>query len=425
MAQWDRKYNPSILVQGLEKSRSINSEGRTQFSGFGIMTISPKLEAMICMNSEITLEDKHGIVQQSIFNAGNRGTLSLETILAEINKLERGYLSSQEHNYIIATSLSIDKNRHKFSNLKIGNNKITFSASLPKSFVKAINNQQSVISFTIKKKLPSNYLQARISVRAKSVCWAVETALDSLNFFRGMLNYVINYGQQTFSFGEANRKPINKILLGPIHTLHKPNGEIAVKDIHWFEEEYQEPLQPYYDTSIVNSVAQFDRIIKAVNKIRINVQKSKIKEELQNAILLYNNALDSYNYEVSYIKLWAALELLTATGQDDNHKVTIRRAAFIFNNPEQERMHLELLRNFRNNLVHRGYMNAKLEIFVYDLKLYVEKLLRFLIFNQSRFESFSDIGYLLDRNIEPDRLDKDSKLINFARKLNKSRNPNK
>ena len=425
MAQWDRRYNPSILVQELEKSRSINSEGRAQFGGFGIMTISPKLEAMICINPEITLEDKHEIVQQSIFNVANSGVLLPEAILVEINRLEKDYLSSRKHNYIIATSLSIDKYRHKLSNLQIDNNKITFSVSLPKSFVKAIKDQQSVISFTVEKKLPSNYLQARIFVRAKSVYWAVETALDSLNFFRGMLNYVINYGQQTFSFGVANRKPINKILLGPIHTLHKPNGEIAVKDIHWFEEEYQESLQPYYDNSIVNSVAQFDRIIKTVYEIRKNIQKSKIKEELRNAILLYNNALDSYNYEVSYIKLWAALELLTATGQDDNHKVTIRRAAFIFNNPEQEKMHLELLRNFRNNLVHRGYMNAKLEIFVYDLKLYVEKLLRFLIFNQSRFESFSDVGYFLDRNIEPDKLDQNSKLINFAKKINKSRNPNK
>jgi hypothetical protein len=86
MARWDRKYNPSVLVQELEKSRSINSEGKAQFGGFGIMTISPKLEAMLSMNPEITLEDKHEIVQQSIFNVGNSGALSPKAILAEINR---------------------------------------------------------------------------------------------------------------------------------------------------------------------------------------------------------------------------------------------------------------------------------------------------------------------------------------------------
>jgi len=424
MAQWGKKYNPSILVQALEKSRSINNEGKVQFGGFGIMTISPKLEAMICMNSEITLEDKHEIVQQSIFNVGNSGVLSPEAILAEINKLEKDYLSSREQNYILATSLSVNKDYHKLPNIRIDKNRITFSASLPKSFIKAIGNQQS-ISFHMRKKLPFNYLCARVAVNAKSIYWAVEKALGALNIFRGILNFVINYGQQTFSFGVTNRKPINQILLGPIHTLHKPNGEVAIQDFFWYEEEYQESLQPYHNNTVVNNVRQFDWIIKSVYEIRKNIQKSKIREELQNAILLYNDALDSYNYEVSYIKLWAALELLTATGQDDSHKVTIRRAAFIFNDPDQEKMHLELLRNFRNNLVHRGYMNAKLEIFVYDLKLHVEQLLRFLIFNQSRFESFGDVGYLLDRNIEPDKLDKNSELINFAKKINNSRNPNK
>ena len=274
MAQWHRKYNPSILVQELEKSRSINSEGKAQFDGFGMMTISPKLQEMICMNSEITHEDKHGIVMQSIFNAG-RDTLTAETILTEINQLEGAYLSSCEHNYIVVTSLSIDKNHHKLPNVKIDDNKINFSASLPKSFAKAIDNMQSIIYFTNKKKLPSDYLQARVSVRAKSVYLAAEKALDSLNFFRGILNFAINFGGQTFSFGGGYNKPINRILLGPIHTLHKPNGEIAVKDVHWFEQGYQEPLQPYYDISIVNSIAKFDRIMKAVNKIYKNIKKSK------------------------------------------------------------------------------------------------------------------------------------------------------
>jgi len=263
-----------------------------------------------------------------------------------------------------------------------------------------------------------------ISVRAKSLNKAVENALDSLNFFRGILNFIINFGVQTFSFGGANQKPINRILLGPTHTLHKPNGEIAVKDGYWFEREYREPIQLYYETSVVNSIPKFESIIKNVSKIQKILKKSKMREELQNAILLYNNALDSYDYESSYIKLWAVLELLTATGQDDNHKVTIRRAAHIFRNPEREKTSLELLRNFRNNLVHRGYITGKLEIFLYNLKLYVEMLLRFLIFNQSRFENFNDVGYLLDKSLDLDKLNKESKLINYAKKINKARKLN-
>src|SRR3989339_1212130 len=137
MAKWYKQYNPVPLIKELEKSRSINNEGNVQFSGFGIMTALPKLEAMICLNQEITLEDKHGIVQQSIFNVGRRGELLSENILTEINRLEKDYLSFREQNYILATSLSIDNCYHKLSSLQIDNNRITFSASLPKSFAKS------------------------------------------------------------------------------------------------------------------------------------------------------------------------------------------------------------------------------------------------------------------------------------------------
>jgi len=417
MAQWNKKYNPVPLIQELEKSRSINDEGKAQFGGFGIMTASPKLEAMIRLNPEITLEDKHGIVQQSIFNVGRKGRLSSNAILGEIKKLEKEYLSSRQQNYILATSLSVHSYYHTLPNVQIDNNRITFSKSLPKSFVKVISNQQHINFFTREKKLPSKYLCVRIAVRAKSTHQATEKALSSLNVFRGMLNYCVNYGQQSFSFGGMSRKPINKILLGPIHTLHKPNGKMAVDDLFWFEEGYRQPLRPYHN----NTIGQFDKILKLIREIRKNIQKTKIREKLQDAILLYNDALDTYNYEISYIKLWAVLELLTATGQDDNHKVTIRRTAFIFNDPEGEKVHLELLRNFRNELVHRGYMNAKLELFVYDLKLYVEKLLRFLIFNNSKFRSFGDVGYLLDRSTNFEELNKKAGLVKLAQNLNKQR----
>jgi len=424
MAKWYKQYNPVPLIKELEKSRSINNEGNVQFSGFGIMTALPKLEAMICLNQEITLEDKHGIVQQSIFNVGRRGELLSENILTEINRLEKDYLSFREQNYILATSLSIDNCYHKLSSLQIDNNRITFSASLPKSFAKSISSQQDIKFFAGGKEIPPKYLYVRIAVRAKSIYRATEKALNSLNVFRGLLNYAVNYGQQSFSFGETSRKPINKILLGPIHTLHKPNGKIDI-DVFWFEEGYRAPVQPYYDNSLRRygdkTVKRFDEILKFAHGIRKNIKKSKISKKLLDALLLYNDALDNYDYEVSYIKLWAVLELLTATGQEDGYKVTVRRAAFIFSNPEVEKVHLELLRDFRNELVHRGHRNAKLEIFVYDLKLYVERLLHFLIFNYSKFSSFDDVGYLLDRTTNLEELSRKVKLVNFAKKLNRHR----
>jgi hypothetical protein len=290
MAEWNKQHNPVSLIRELEKTRSINPEGNVQFGGFGIMTASPKLEAMIAINPEITLEDKHGIVQQSIFNAGRKGKLSPMAILAEITKLEKEYLSSRLQHYVLASSISIDNYYHKLPNLQINKNRITFTRNFPKDFAKAIRNDSHIDFFSRIRSLPSKYLCTRIAVRAKSVHQAVNKALLSLNLYRGILNFRINYGQQSFSFGGTSQKPINKILLGPIHTLHKPNGKMAINDLFWFEPEYREPLQPYHN----NIVGEFDKILKFVEEIRRIIPKSKISEKLQDAILLYNDALDSY-----------------------------------------------------------------------------------------------------------------------------------
>ena len=161
--------------------------------------------------------------------------------------------------------------------------------------------------------------------------------------------------------------------------------------------------------------------MKSVSEIRRYIENGPLKEELKNALMLYNDALDCSNYEIAYIKLWSALELLTGTEPGDSYDKTIKRAAFIYQDLETHKASLGLLRQFRNNLVHRGHMNAKLEIFVYDLKLYVEQMFRFIVYSHSKFGSFSDIGYFLDCVTDLKELDRQRNLLNLARDFNKKR----
>ena len=229
MAKWEKKCKPDPLIKNLKESCSVNNEGNVQFSGFAIMADAPKLEAMIHLNQEITLEDKHGIVQQAIFNMGRKNNLSSKTILmTEIKKLEREFLASPQQNYVLSTSISLNSFHHMLPNMQINKNRITFTTCLPRSFTRSIREQDRVASFLSGKKLPSQYLRARIAVRAKGIHQATEVALSSLNFFRALLNYRLNFGQQSFSFGGTSRKPINKILLGLSipHSLNSCNWRV-------------------------------------------------------------------------------------------------------------------------------------------------------------------------------------------------------
>jgi len=411
MANWKDRHNPDPFIKKMETTRSVKDDGQVQFSGMDIMTVPAQLENIIELNSLVTQEDKHTIVWSAIRNAGKKGALSSGSVIGEIEKLEKEYLSTREQKFILISTLSISSQKHKLPNLQIDRNRITFSPKIAKNFIKHIAENQNIKWHIRENKIPNDYTWAMITVSAKSIHAATQKALRSLNLFRGKLNYLINYGNRSFSYGNKP-KPINKIRYGPIHTLHKPNGKL-VDDIFWYEEECFEIAKAYHD----NIAGRFDKMMNFLSDFRKQLSKSKIKNTLENAILLYNAALDSYSFDTAFIKLWATLELLTGTGRD-SYDTTVKRTAFIFKDVEAIKSHLNILRDCRNDIAHKGYMEGEKEIFLYDLKLYVEQLIRFLLWDVKGLKDFGEIKQLLDSCPDKNGLIQSKKEIKSKLKIN-------
>jgi len=412
MAKWKDKSNPDPFIKKMEMTRSIKDDGNVQFSGNYIMTVPAHLENITELNPLITQEDKHIIVWSAIRNAGKRGVLTSNSVLDEIQKLEKEYLSTKEQKFILISTLSLNSRNHVLPNLKIDCGQITFSPKTAEKYIKHIEANRDILWHIGENKIPNNYTWVMVTVLAKSIYSASEKALRSLSLYRGMLNYLINYGWRSYSSGNKP-KPINKIRFGPIHTLHKPNGKL-VDDIFWFEEECFELAKAYDD----NTVGHFDKIMTYFFEDRKQLSISKIKDVLENAVLLYNSALDSYSFDTSFIKLWATLELLTGTTSHDNYDITVKRTAFIFKDNESIKAHLNILRDCRNNLVHKGYMEGKKEILLYDLKLYVEHLINFLLWRVKGLSNFEEYKQLLDSSTDKNALFQNKKDIEKKLKIN-------
>ena len=403
----------------METARSVKSDGQVQFSGMDILIVPAQLESIVELNPLVTQEDKHTIVWRAIRNAGKKRALSSGSVIKEIRVLEKEYLSAREEKFILVSTLSINSQRHKLPNMQIDCNRITFSLNTAKTFITHIVENHNIKLHLRGNRMPNDYTWAMTTVSAKSIHSATQKALRSLNLFRGQLNYSINYRTRTFSYGKK-QQPVNKIRYGPIHTLHKPNGKL-VDDVFWYEEESFDLAKAYHN----NIAGNFDRIITALFDYRKQLRKSKIKDILEDAILLYNAALDSYSFGTAFIKLWATLELLTGTGRD-NYSITVKRTAFIYKDVGAEKDHLNILRDCRNNIVHKGYMEGQKEILLYDLKLYVEHLISFLLWKTQSLKNFGEVKQLMDSC--PDKnglikskkeLEKKLKINNMAQKLHK------
>ena len=129
---------------------------------------------------------------------------------------------------------------------------------------------------------------------------------------------------------------------------------------------------------------------------------------IEGALGRYVRALDAFDAEESFLKLWATLEYLTLKHRSEE---TVGRASFITKEPEYHRQVLTNLGHLRNRAVHGGEASQQRETHIYQLKQYVENLLDFHFRESRHFDRPEEATEVLD--LPPNS----SKLRNMRRRL--------
>ena len=127
--------------------------------------------------------------------------------------------------------------------------------------------------------------------------------------------------------------------------------------------------------------------------------------EFREVFVRYARALDGIDFDSTFLKLWALLELLTVT-TSARYDQTINRALFVFQEQELNRVLLEHLRDYRNATVHDAMSTDLVHDFNWQLKQYVDALIRFHIMFSGRFETWTEAGAFLDLPRDPETLKK-------------------
>ena len=226
-------------------------------------------------------------------------------------------------------------------------------------------------------------------------------------------NLALNRGSN-LRISSGKRQPVNRFVLGPIHTLHTTSGKLATNS-WWYQTEYQGPVSAYDPGD-----SKADRLFKFTDTVRQDLRKSQYKEPLAACLLRYVRALDTPDWEDSYLRLWGVLEQLTNTGIQDNYKVTIRRASFIWKDRKYAQQILTHLRDYRNRAVHAGTESQDIETYMYQLKRIVEALIEFHLRNRFRFETISEVAEFMDLPDDDKELGRRLKIIKAAKLLHGS-----
>ena len=408
---WNNQYDPSDLAKYIEECKKVDDSGNVSYVGFHFREYAVLFYSMLNFPNSVPENEGRRIAEQAIFKAGNAGKVTPRRLLAEANRLAQKYIQLPLKRYVLITTLSLSP-WTQLRNTRMGNATIIFEASLPDRYQNGRLHVVEKAKHCLLAKPPADYLFARVHVSAKSCHEAVNLAFDTLDLIKGILNW--SYNRRYLSrISSGKRTPINKIVLGPLHTLHYPSGKPATEN-WWYQPEYCYAIPPYDPSSQdIASMTSFFR------DVRSRLAKSDYQEVLEQAIVRYGRALDMIDWDACFLKLWSVLELLTDSCQDSSNS-TIRRTAYIYKDREFALQVLKHLRDHRNRSVHADANSSEIETYLYQLKGFVEHLLSFHLKSAHGFASIKDAAKFLDLPSDKDAIEGQIRLLQYAQRFRHS-----
>jgi hypothetical protein len=173
---------------------------------------------------------------------------------------------------------------------------------------------------------------------------AVAKATDAINLTRALWTLYATAGRWTIRFGVGAQHPIGEIRLGPIQTLHHPDGNV-VDDCFWGDHD------PAPIGSLFTPGDKWSKLEKTRLEAMEYISQTPYRQELESLLCRYAVALNHSHLDVAALHLWSLLERITNT-VGAHYDTTIKRATWIYENQRYGEEFLEAVRCRRNQFVH-------------------------------------------------------------------------
>ncbi|MEJ7842541.1 MAG: hypothetical protein WKF95_12290 [Rubrobacter sp.] len=415
--RWNRKdFDPDYLVAHLEGSRIPADPATDRDAHFGqdlfFEDTLAVFERALFFSEAVPERDKRVLFGRALFAAANLGELTPGTLIGEVNRRAQEFARRENKEYVLATSFSFAHFATLPESTEISGCQISFGSGLPDNLREGHEEVKERMRRYVFGDYPaihgfSSYCAVWVSVRGRSEYEAAERALAALDLLRGIWNLTLNRRRWTRMSGQR-RRPVNEVLLGPVHSLHYPDGTLAA-ETGWYEYDYVEP------TRSGEPQKRWQLVRRNEGNVRTLLDRSNYRGEIEEAVRRYARALDSREWDSAYVRLWGLLEDLTGTEPGDGHEVTVRRAAFQYADPER-RLHAQVLahlKDYRNGSVHGGEGSDDIEAYLYRLKRYVEDKLVFHLQNSPSFMDMGEVARFFDH--PPDQAGIDRKIADLSR----------
>ena len=330
-----------------------------------------------------------------------------DSVIKQYNALSKKYLKKDQVRYTLHGTFSV-RSRIPIPSVRFAGAYISFSDITPKKLT--LPEQMSLELTRYTDAYPREYVHVCVSVSARDPYSGFTKAYRIGNLYRGLWNLILNYRTSFFSFG--SKQPVNKVVWGPVHTVHYSSGK-PVSDSFGREGTWNKNI-------LANDITQDLKALKQEEKrIRSSLAKCSYAREIESMIQQYALSLDEPYKAHAFRELWTVLESLTGS-RGLKQSELVKRASFFRRNRGFCKLELEALKNIRNTIVHEGTYADDFEHYVNRLRTYVEHLLYALINHNSLFRDINDFRSFLSLTHDVDQLEERRNHIQFAMDLLKN-----
>jgi len=403
--KWAPGYNAATVAAEIEAIKRVDPSGRVSFDALRFWDWEAILFSMLEFPEPIPETEARRIATQAAFAAAGAGTVTPQRLLAAVNRLTQAFLDRDSERYVLVATLSLPQ-AGSMPRIRLDNSDLIFAPQLSRRFQEDRARLELSARPSLFAEPPTDHGSVRVHVSARSPFEAADAALTHLDFVRGTWNWLLN-SRTLLNLSPGRTLPVNRITLGPVHTVHRPNGKAAV-DAWWYDGNYCQAVRVYAPSN-----SELQDMSRFLRDVRHRLATCAYRETLEEAIVRYCRALDLHDWESAFLKLWSTLELLTDSSMQGN-QVAIQRAAYIHKDREYALHVLRHLRQYRNRSVHLEEHSESIQTYVYQLKRFVEALLEFHIGNQLGLSSLSEATEFLDLPTDRNALERRVRLADGA-----------
>jgi hypothetical protein len=377
------------VMTRLNAARASTGGSPVQRHGFALEVLVPVLESFIELHPSVPETDRRQVIRDGVLSAAAEAIFDRAVLKKHLERSEARYMQEPEQKFILATSWTAPPGS-KTKRVCSGRATVSFSTS------SRIHLDRAPIQARIEALTPRQaleMLQVRVHVTARTPSGAFEIGRHEVDYARGVWNFIINKGTSLSPFSMGPQQPINKILPGPIHTIHTSRGALATETV-WYELHSPEQIP-------LISAAQIRIIEERAQMIHRRVMENAYRRDVQHAFVRYTRALDYVDHATAFIRLWTTIEYLANTSKFDE---LVRRILFLTGDAQQGFVETVLLhmRDVRNGLVHGDSplkytdMREGLEAYLFQLKVFAEWLLSFHLRSGRKHKTRASATEVLD-----------------------------